>query len=567
MPTSEVSQLDNPRPGEALHFLPDWSLNGIILYLTATLFFYLPLSMPFRYLMHRFLDPNKGWTFLVYPETWTIVLLLILAGRMVGRRGFGRTLRQDKTFALLLACAAGYATVATLSAIVQGSDPRFFVRKVAMEWVLPALLGLTLRVLWSNRLDREIWRSLTLGGFIILGVGIVTYFASFGIPTTFVHHVYSNRTFLIWKGMAGGVSFGEIPMGGVNVLAGGVATLLCLVLGGLVLAKTTRRGVYLLAWVLAAAIVEFLCFSRGTLLFVFALPAGLLLVSREFRRSRWFHGAGVVVALLLLASILPAGAYRYWRSQLTLEEGSSAASRLRQAKSALAVERIRGQEIPEFALDKINQSQETPNQAGHENIAKAGPVASTQETGPQTLPTQTKKRKKPKAEKRVAARLQKLKEAAEGGEGKVAPRPSLEALRQRIGSPRRRLLIGYGPGHYGLLRGLVADSGTHNIFLNALVDCGVGGLFFFTAFFAIGFWRRFRGWRLADGEVERVLQLSKLAAFVSIVCIGVLVDYRLENLGTMTGAGVLWYLLASPSTTATATQASALGRGSGLDSA
>ncbi len=552
MPTDPTSSIrTRPQSGQGLRFLPDWSLPGIILYLTATLFFYLPLSMPFRYPIHRFLDPYKGWTFLFYPETWTILLLLALSVRLVGRQGFWKVLGGDRNFQLLLACAAGYVMVSTLSAIIQGSDPNFVARKLAMEWILPALLGVTLRVLWSDRVDREIQRALILGGLILLGVGIVTYFASFGIPTAFNQHVYSNRTFLIWRGMAGGISFGEIPMGGVNVLAGGVATLLCLVFGALVLAETSRRKSYLLFWILAAAFVEFLCFSRGTLLFVFALPLCFLLAGSEFRRSRWFHAAGGVVFLLLLASTLPHDAYRYWKAQLELREGTSAASRLRQMESALSVERISGREIPDFAFPASNEDAASQEKQGvGSKIGSATPAA-----GPGHLEApraKAKERKKLNAAKRKLARLRQL-EATAGIDSptpeNAPPQASLEALSQKIGGPQRRFLIGYGPGHYGLLRGLVADSGTHNIFLNALVECGIGGLTFFMGFFCIAAWRRLLGWRRAADARESVLQLSKLVALLSMVVIGVLVDYRLENLGTMTGAGVLWYLLAAPAGT------------------
>ena len=81
-----------------------------------------------------------------------------------------------------------------------------------------------------------------------------------------------------------------------------------------------------------------------------------------------------------------------------------------------------------------------------------------------------------------------------------------------------------------------------------LSNPSIFGFLFYSAFFCVGAWRCLRGWWKTPrgSSFENALQLGKLLAFGSIVVIGVLVDYRLENLGTMTGAAVLWYLVTAP---------------------
>jgi len=202
----------------------------------------------------------------------------------------------------------------------------------------------------------------------------------------------------------------------------------------------------------------------------------------EARRS-WKAVAVLVLPAALVLATLVLGGTSYWLAQVEAQPRTSAASRMQQWLGLASAQPVSARELPPGAM-----------------------------VGYGLTPEQTR------------------------------------ALNERLGGPARRLLIGYGLGHYGLLRGLVPDSGSHNIFLDALIEAGIGGLVLFGAFFAIGFRRRWRAWRESRtmaGAVQAV-EWSRLLAFMSVVVIGVAVDYRLENLGTMTGSAVLWLLLVPP---------------------
>jgi O-antigen ligase len=230
-------------------------------------------------------------------------------------------------------------------------------------------------------------------------------------------------------------------------------------------------------------VVEFLCFSRGVLLFLACAGAATVAAVSGLSRSPQAKAVLFLPAALVLLTLFFPGGSTYWIQQIRFGEGSSAASRVSQWSKLGSVEPAPSREVP--------------------------------------LPARVRN---------------------------AVPGEQTQSLFRRLGGPTRRLLLGYGLGHYGVLRGLGPDSGTHNIFLDALVEAGIGGLMFFCAFFAIGLRRCWRSWRESRmlARAVQAVEWSRLLALMSVVVIGVLVDYRLENLGTMTGSAVLWFVLTPP---------------------
>ena len=494
---------------EPLTFLPARSLSGLSDYIVAGLFFYLPLSMPVHIAVHQIVNYRSVWVSLAYPESVAILLLAVLVWLRGRSGGLSDSARSDSGFRWIAVCACAYLLLAAAAALFQGSDPPFAIRKLTMEWALPILLAVSLRRIWSPRLDGLIRWSLIRGTFALLLVALSTYVWSFHIPRSFYEVVYVNRTFLIWRGVKEGILFGEIPFGGINPLAAHVSTVSCLVIGSLLARERPRSNPFLLVWIGLAWLVEFLCFSRGALLFLFAAVIALV-INRRMLLLRRRQSAAILglTAALFLAATVPAGALAYWSQQFSFLPGSSAASRSSQWKHLAEGKEVAGSEIPAAASERMRKD-------------VSGAMAA-----------EGSKNTTPASRERNANAYRRLQ----------------QAISARIGGPARRLLVGYGLGHYGILRGLVPDSGSHNIFVDALLEAGVLGAASFALFFALGFVRRIRGVLAArKGTASKyATELARLLAFASIAIIGVLVDYRLENLGTMTGAGVLWYLLVSP---------------------
>ena len=507
-------------PREAPTFLPPLSLPGLTNYVVASLFFYLPLSMPLHIAVHQIVDHRSVWVSLAYPESLAILLLALLVFARSRSRSLSLSARNDSGFWWIVGCACAYLVFAGAAAVLQGSDLPFAVRKLTMQWALPIFLAISLRRIWSPALDHLIRWALIRGTFALLLLALVAYVCSFPIPRSFGELVFVNRTSLIWRGLSGGVLFGEIPFGGVNPLAAHIATVSCLVIGSLLARERFLSKPFLLSWIGLAWLIEYLCFSRGALLFLFAAVLAFAVNSLALRGPRLSPTVIGLTGALFLAATLPPGALAYWNEQLRALPGSSAASRSSQWKHIAEGEEIAESEIPAAASDRMRE--DVANEWAEE---KEGPDERADATTPRLSEVSIAKRSKPSAYEE----LQK-------------------EITARIGEPTRRLLIGYGVGNYGILRGLVPDSGSHNIFLDALLEAGVLGAVCFGLFFLLGFIRRIRGWlaaRKASGE-EEATEFSRLLAFASIAVIGVLVDYRLENLGTMTGAGILWFLVVPP---------------------
>lgn len=515
-----AESLERQDSRKALTFLPAWSLQSLAEYVVVSLFFYLPLSMPLHIAVHQVVDHRAVWVSFAYPESVAILLLALVV--FLGSRAgtLAPTARRDSSFRWLIGCACAYLVLAVTSGILQGSDLPFAVRKLAMQWALPIVLAISLRRIWSPSLDALIRRALIRGTFALLLLALVTYVLSFPLPRSFHELVFLNRTSLIWRGFSGGILFGEIPFGGVNPLAAHVATVSCLVIGSLFACERPRSKAFLVVWIGLAWLIQYLCFSRGTLLFLFAAVLAFAINGLALRGPRLSATVAGLTGALFLAATLPSGALAYWDEQFRFLPGSSAASRSSQWKHLAEGDEIAESEIPAVASEKMRENvasewaREADDVAGREGATSARPSRG---------------------------------DPAERS-GQEAYKALQKDVTARIGGPTRRLLIGYGVGNYGILRGLVPDSGSHNIFLDALLEAGVLGAISFALVFIFGFVRRVRGWLAARRRSagEEAIEFARLLALASIAVIGVLVDYRLENLGTMTGAGILWFLVVRP---------------------
>lgn len=132
------------------------------------------------------------------------------------------------------------------------------------------------------------------------------------------------------------------------------------------------------------------------------------------------------------------------------------------------------------------------------------------------------------------------------------PRLDPATVARLDGEPRwpayaHMIAVGLGYGNYARWIAQPVGAGTHNLFLNALVNTGLlglGGLVGLVAW-GLGNLRRAMtpvaaGWRRPAAP----LVAGVGAALVSVVAVGILSLYELEYLGTSAGASLLWFLLA-----------------------
>jgi hypothetical protein len=113
-----------------------------------------------------------------------------------------------------------------------------------------------------------------------------------------------------------------------------------------------------------------------------------------------------------------------------------------------------------------------------------------------------------------------------------------------------RLLFGHGPGNFGLAMGATYDAGTRNLFIDAIVDAGVPAGLLFGLFWLVALCRAWRylaeaGTAGGPPATHDVPAHLPWLALVSMTVVGVLVGLRLDHLGTMLHASVLWLAIAS----------------------
>jgi O-antigen ligase len=142
-----------------------------------------------------------------------------------------------------------------------------------------------------------------------------------------------------------------------------------------------------------------------------------------------------------------------------------------------------------------------------------------------------------------------------GASDSKAAREEFGALRERVaarsGSWSRRLLLGYGPGNFGIVQGMTYEAGTHNLFLDALATTGIPGLVLIAALWLCLLFVSGRAFArspqrcVVEGPVVCVTSQSLFAAVLTMLLCAGMVNVRVDNLGTSLFGAVLWLLIAT----------------------
>ena len=111
------------------------------------------------------------------------------------------------------------------------------------------------------------------------------------------------------------------------------------------------------------------------------------------------------------------------------------------------------------------------------------------------------------------------------------------------------LAFGLGYGNYGKAIGQVEGAGTHNMFMNALVNAGVLGLLGLVGLIVWGL-NCLRGVVPGGRRLAGAFTPFVLLAFLDAVAIGISSLYEFEDLATSAGAMIFWFLLAVGATVA-----------------
>jgi len=457
----------------------------------AALFAAFPGFMTAHIAINHFATPWLGpWTALLYPEVLAAAALTAAGGRPL------RTLEPDlrRIVRVAFAIAAWFAACAA----VQGAYPEYWIRRIGIEWVVGPLLGLA----FARHLDAQGWRfvreSFLWSMLVAAVVACLLYYLSFGIPTSFEELVVTNRTGRMQAGLRAGVYFGELTFGGVNDIA--VIFGLPLILYAGVLMGTGERHPLRLLLVPLVLIIEYLCYSRGTLIGLALSTAAMgLIVAKRRIAVRHQPRLWAVAALFYVLILMPSGALGYWTDQILVRGDSTAGFRARLWSRALEAEASEEQfreSLPPASLEAMRQ--ETERMAASPAPAVAGGHEFTSTTADQ--------------------------------------------VRQRVGGMGRRLLFGYGTGNYGVIVGATPDMGIHNMFLEGFLAGGLPGLALVLWFWLLAL-RRLAGWVRIQQDAESV---AVLTCGIFIALMGIIVSVRLESLGTLLIGSVVWLLVAGP---------------------
>lgn len=470
----------------------------------------LPLMMVSHIAINHFVEPWLGLaTPLVYPEVLVAFILLAMpASRLVPADD---SLRRLVMVSLVLGVWLAFCS------IVQQAPVRYWPQRLAIEWFLGPLLG----VGFARHIDARVWRLVreTWMWTSLLGVlvALALYVVSVGIPTSFRELVFDNRTYYLQFGLARGVYFGELTFGGVNDVASyyGIVYLVYFAM----LLDGQERHVWRMALLPCVLVLEYLCYSRGVLLGL-TMGTAFLVACRFAKAAQWGMSAKAAIAICALfwaAVIAPPDAWAYWRGQLTLEESSTAALRMRMWSGSLDAEHSAPQATrnlpPEIVTGMRSQSegllQRRRTPSGARSTRPAG-----QEQGETA--------REPERDPEMEARQKRVSDAVGGGV--------------------RRFFVGYGTGNYGLLAGATPDFGVHNLFLEAFIAGGALGLVLFIVLWAGFLWRAY-GWSIG-GSGATAWSAVAVAAFLTFV--GAFVSVRFENLGTYVLGTVFWLIAAGP---------------------
>ncbi len=479
--------------------------------LVFLLFFYLPLAMPGRLVVNHFLGRPWAWyAAFLYPEGLLTVAVCVLA--FSSRSGRARMAQavSDPIWRWMLSSAALLVGWLAVSAAVQRADADFAAERLLAGWILPGALAAALTALDDGTSDA--WAGLTAGMAVFVPFALVLYGLSFGVPGSFHELVFGNRTQRMARGLSGGVSFGELTMGGVNDIAIFVAAALAVAAGLWLVARSGGSRAALLGWSVLALLLELLCYSRGAILSLLLL--GILLAFTAIRRPRLrrlFVPAGLFL-LLMVSALAPGEARRYWADQLRVAEGSTARVRWRLWKTSLTVD------------------EKTPTFGGQ----LPAPTAEKGAGGPPPAPASEKS-------------------AADGGGADPRPRPTANAaefareeLAKFVARGQRPRWLGFGLGNYGRLQGMTADACTHSMFLDAVVHGGIPAGVLFAAFWGLLVIACLRA--LASESRPETSggppPVSLAGAVFVLTLTGATVSFQFWNLGAMVN-GTLVFLLAA----------------------
>lgn len=482
------------------------------------LFLYIPLSMPGTMAIAYLTGLTWSWaTVFLRPET---VLALALLGVCFGRRGARQRLwallRGNGGLRATVGFGVAFVTWYALAAIVQGAFPGYWLRNLLVGWIIPALVALALRSVDDENALRLAWKGLIVGLAILTVECLVLYIVSFGIPTSFHEIVFVNRTSRVHAGVRGGVYFGRVTLGEFNALAvfftgvvAGLSGALCRVRAD---AGTTRR--MLVAGLVAALGVEYLCYSRGAVIAIGIVAAliGAMALLWPVNRTRGLFIALGINLLFLGSLFIGSGSWDYWMRHVSFSRGSTSAIRLTLWKAAVdgrseATELRKG--IPEASKIQMDQALVSALQS--------------REGAPRGVPLAQDPHRAEDLRREISERVKPL---------------------------WRRAAFGYGPGNFGVHQGLVFETSTHNLCFDAFADAGAIGCVLF-----IGLWctlgiRLLRAARREGPEDTRrgagpsatALFLALLAVFIS----GNLVSFQLVSAGAGISGAILWLVAVTP---------------------
>jgi hypothetical protein len=490
------------------------------------LFVGLPIAMPAHILINHVTRTNWNWPVsLLYPEVLGTFLVLALASRRTNLlRTWAGALTADPSLRWLVGAAAAFTVWTAVCAVAQGAFAGFWVRALLIGWIVPALLAGGVFAL-GPRACATAWRGLSLGVVLLLVESIALYVISFGIPRSFHEVVYLNRTSRVWLGLKEGVYFGILTLGNTNDIAVFFAIAVAAASGyALAVARRGRTGL-VSAFIAAALVLEYLCYSRGVILCLLLVLMSLISAavgSRSFRRREL--GVVVLVFVAFFGGVFSSDqGRRYWVEQFGGSQASSAAFRWLLWTRALSAESV--------TKEYRGSAPKAMGQTADVVVVQAQPAGA---------PAEAAVREAPAANVSTPAAASSLTSEA---------RTIRSDVTARVGSKARRLILGYGLGNYGIVIGATFDAGTHNMFMDALVASGVLGLVLFSVFWLTVLYRVGReGWRHlrtpAGPPGDRGLPaVSALLAVVVITGAGLLVNFKFENLGMMLNGAVVWLLV------------------------
>lgn len=501
----------------------DWLRAGVFV-----LFALLPVSMPAHLFVNHLLGRTWCWySAFLYPESILVVLLLGLvwtsptARRRVRVRFSSAENGGRDPLMWFLSLGVLIVGWTALTALFQASHTDFWVQRVLAGWIFPmAMIVALLGVDGTEGLDAA-WRGLAAGSTLLLLAALFLYVMSFGVPRAFRELVFDNRTSKAHLGLRGGIYFGELTLGGFNDIAVFFATGIAVAWGALVASRTAKARRIVAIWLAAALTLEFLCYSRGAIL---SIGGGALVFFAVGARRRVATNLvpPLVFAAFLACVLLPAGAVDYWTKQLKVQSGTSAEFRVSLWKGALQADpsghRFQ-QEGPPAVAERMDRAVLESRKS-----VTPGPAAFA---GPAPAP--------------VPVALNTVRDDSSALRRQVA---------ERSGPLPRRLLLGYGPGNFGVIQGMTYDAGTHNLFLDALVSSGVLGLALVGSLWTYllvvsGLAAARAPFAAVEGKVLYVTAQSLLATIVTLLLCAVLVNVRVDNLGTSLFGAVLWLLIAT----------------------